>query len=238
MTTKPTKAPTTPPLPDPPRREPEDMTAFKHLANTGNVHHLIHHLGNPDTTLVAGEHYITPDLTGDLTGRHYPNLFIAFGVDPSAYRRSNAYIIPEQSKPPDFVLEIASRSTAYIDITDKRRDYAALGIPEYWRFDETGRFHGTRLAGDRLVLGRYEPIAIEELTKGSLQGYSPVLNLNLRWENGKLTWYDPATGRHILTYEDQRERADAAYQARLQEHDRSEDRIRELEEENRRLRNQ
>ena len=38
--------------------------------------------------------------------------------------------------------------------------YAALGIPEYWRFDETGNYHGVRLAGDRLVNGQYQPIDI------------------------------------------------------------------------------
>ena len=215
MTTKPTKAPTAPPLPDPPQREPEDMTAFNHLAATGNTRYLMLHFGNPETTLVAGEHYITPDLTGDLTGRHYPDLFIAFGVDPEAYRRSNAYIIPEQGKPPDFVLEIASRSTADVDITDKRRNYAALGIPEYWRFDETGRFHGTRLAGDRLVDGKYQRVAIETLDDGSLQGYSEVLNLNLRWEASQLGWYNPTTNRHIATFEDERQGRLEEQQGRL-----------------------
>ena len=123
------------------------------------------------------------------------------------------------------MLEIASRHTGHIDVGEKRDDYAALGIPEYWRFDETGQFHGARLAGDQLVDGVYVPFPIEELPDGILQGFSPVLNLNVRWENGQLAWYDPATGRHILTYEDQRERADAA-----------EARVSELEAEVRRLR--
>ena len=48
-------------------------------------------------------------------------------------------------------MEIASRSTGRTDTREKRVEYAALGIPEYWRFDETGRYHRTRLAGDRLV---------------------------------------------------------------------------------------
>ena len=103
----------------------------------------------------------------------------------------------------------------------------------------------TKLAGDQLVHDHYEPCAVAELADGSLQGYSPVLNLNLRWENGQLVWYDPATGRPILTYEDQRdravterERADAERQTRLQEREQADARIRELEDENRRLRNQ
>ena len=225
-------------LPDPPQREPDEMTAFNHLSTNGNVHHLIQHLGKPETTLVAGEHFISLVPTGDITGLHFPDLMIAFNVDPAAYYRSNAYFISEQGKPPDFVLEIASRSTGRTDVVEKRDHYAVLGIPEYWRFDETGQYHGTKLAGDQLVHDHYEPCAIAELADGSLQGYSPVLNLNLRWENGQLVWYDPATGRPILTYEDQRDRAESEHRARLRERERAEDRIRELEEENRRLRNQ
>ncbi len=37
-----------------------------------------------------------------------------------------------------------------------------------------------------------------------LQGYSRALNLNLRWEEGRLVWHDPATGQPILTLEDER----------------------------------
>lgn len=114
------------------------------------------------------------------------------------------------SPPPDFVLEIGSPSTGRVDVVEKRDDYAALGIPEYWRFDETGRSHGTRLAGDRLVDGVYQPIAIEELEEDILQGHSAVLNLDLRWEQGQLKWYDPETGWHIATYDDQVARADQA----------------------------
>jgi len=199
-------------LPDPPEREPDDMTSFDHLAATGNVRYLSRHFGNPDTTIVSGEHYITPVPTTDITGVKYPDLLIAFGVNPAAYRDSNAYVVSEQGKPPDFVLEIASRATGLEDRTVKRAAYAALGIPEYWRFDETGEYHRARLAGDRLVGGEYVPIDLEELPDGGLQGYSSVLDLNIRWENGQLAWYDPATGQHITTFEDAQNRADREQQ--------------------------
>ena len=48
-------------LPDPPEREPEDMTSAKHLAETGNMHHLKIHLGNPATTIVKSELYLALD---------------------------------------------------------------------------------------------------------------------------------------------------------------------------------
>ena len=212
-------------LPDPPERQPDDMTAFNHLAITGSAYLLVQHLGNSETTLVGGEHFISPAPTNDITGLHFPDLFVAFDANPAAYYQSNAYFISDQGKPPDFVMEIASRSTGRTDVVEKRDHYAKLGIPEYWRFDETGEFHGARLAGDRLVDGRYEALPIREHSDGVLQGYSAVLNLNLRWNRGRLEWHDPDTGRHIATLEDERS-------ARIE----AETRVDELEEELRRLR--
>ena len=239
MTTKSPKSASRYQLPDPPERTPDEMTAFNHLTTNGSVYHLIQHLGTPETTLVGGELYTSPVPTTDITGLHSPDLLVAFNVDPAAYYRSNAYFISEQGKPPDFVLEIASRSTGRIDTVVKRDHYAALGILEYWRFDETGEFHGARLAADQLIGGRYEALPIWELPDGVLQGYSEILNLNLRWHRGRLEWHDPDTGLHIATLEDERSariqaevRADSA-ETRAES---AETRIHELEEELRRLR--
>ena len=231
-------------LPDPPEREPEDMTSFDHLTLNGSAHHLVQHLGNPQTTMVAGERYITREPGAPAKDRMAPDLLVAFNADLQAYQDSNGYVISEQGKPPDFVLEIASRSTGQRDVERKRPAYAALGITEYWRFDQTGDFHETWLAGDRLVEDRYEPIPIETVEEGVLQGYSSVLNLLIRWDHGELGWHDPETGHHIATFHQERARADAeqtradtaeaqvnAEQARV---DTAEARVRELEEELRR----
>ena len=223
-------------LPDIPEREPDDMTSSKHLSLTGNHHHLMHHLGHRETTIVSGERYITRSPGSDM---RYPDLMVVFDCDPAAYWRSNGYVISQQGKPPDWVLEIASRWTANEDTGNKRDWYAELGIPEYWRFDETGEFHGTRLAGDRLVNGSYEPIPIETLEDGTLQGYSAVLNLYVRWEQGELRWHDPATGREIPTFEREREERRQAELERLEAEEArrreqearlaAEERVRELE---------
>ena len=213
-------------FPDPPEDPEDKMTSFDRLTINGNAHYLASHLGNPDTTLVAGDRYLALAPTTDMTGVRYPDLLVARGVDPAAYRASNAYVISEQGKPPDFVLEIASRSSGRIDTGPKRRDYAALLIPEYWRFDETGEYHGARLAGDRLVNGEYVAIDIEEPDDGVLQGYSATLDLHLRWERGELVFYDPATSRPIASLDSERE-ARRAVEARA---DAAEARIRELEE--------
>ena len=199
-------------LPNRPEREPDDMTSYRQLTDTGIIGPLRHYLGNPGTTLITGDHYLCRTIMPNLAGSRYPDLLIAFNADIEAYRRSNGYIIAEQGKPPDFVLEIASEHTASEDVGDKRDDYANFGIPEYWRFDETptGRWHGARLAGDRLVNGEYQPIAIERVSEGVLQGRSQVLNVLLRWENGELHWYNPVTGQHLGTFAEERRRAERA----------------------------
>ena len=204
------------PFPDPPTRHPDEMSSHRHLDKRGASYLLDWHFGHPDTTLIAAELYIAPEPGLGVKGLRAPDLLIAFDVDPEAYHRSNAYIISEQGKPPDFVLEVASRSTGRIDIRDKPADYAALGIPEYWRFDETGQYHGKRLAGDRLVGDRYEPIGIAELPDGGLEGYSEVLDLYLRWEDGWLSWHDPETGRAIMDLAEMQHIAEEERQARLE----------------------
>ena len=44
----------------------------------------------------------------------------------------------------------------------------------------------------------------------SLQGYSSVLDLLIRWDHGELGWHDPETGHHIATFHQERARADTA----------------------------
>ena len=233
-------------LPDPPARHPDDMTSFDHLAATGTAHYLAVHLGNPETTLVAGDRYVVVRPTRNMAGSHYPDMLVAFDVDPALYRATNGYIMDEQGKPPDFVLEIASPRTGHVDVGEKREAYESLGIPEHWRFDETGEHHGTRLAGDRLEDGRYAPIEIDDLSGGVLQGYSGALGLYLRWEDGALALHDPDTGRHIATLADERAAREQAEARLMQERaereqaqaarEQAEARVRALEAELRRLR--
>ena len=210
-------------LPDVPERKPDDMTSAEHLSETGLQHHLKQFLGRSETTIVSGEKYITARRGADM---RYPDLLVAFDVDPQAYHEANGYVIAQQGKAPDLVLEIASQGTGHLDIGVKWEFYQGLGITEYWRFDATGEYHGTRLAGERLVDGRYEPMEIEELDDGILQGYSAVLSLNWRWEEGRLGCHDPATGEHIATFDTERARADTAEAELAAERAR----VRELEE--------
>ena len=51
---------------------------------------------------------------------------------------------------------------------------------------------------------------------GRLQGYSPILNLLLRWENRQLRWHNPETGQRLATFSDERARADREREVRRQ----------------------
>ena len=189
------KTPKAPPgfeLPDVTEIPDEKMTASQRLSLTGGAHFLAVHLGNSESTVFGAERYITPNTDHtDMTGAVCPDLLVAFEADPALYLAHNGYVISEPGKPPDLVLEVASRSAGRRDSVDKRVIYAQLGLPEYWRFDETGQYHGTRLAGDRLSGDGCQPIAIEELPDGSRRGHSAILNVELRWTDGRPGWHDP-----------------------------------------------
>ena len=107
----PAASPSTFRLPDPPAEQDEKMTNAHHLGRTGTYHHIVQHLGNPETTIVGSERFLIRGPERDMAGSRYPDLLVSFDADPIAYYRSNGYIISEQGKPPDFVLEIASAST-------------------------------------------------------------------------------------------------------------------------------
>ena len=96
------------------------------------------------------------------------------------------------------MLEIASASTGREDTGRKRGSYARIGVPEYWRFDPNkGRYHGQKLAGERLVNRVYRPLPLTREPDGILKGYSPVLGLSLCWDARWPRLYDPATDTYL-----------------------------------------
>ena len=187
------------PLPDPPR-EPDMNQRITNSVFDGT---LIPHFANRGDVLVCGEGYLRHEATNDAE-RLAPDCVVAFGVDPRAIEARNGYVISEVGRPPDFVLEVASRSTGRRDYTVKRDGYAGYGVREYWRFDHTGgRFHDAALAGDVLVDGRYEPLEIIHEPDGLIWGHSEVLGLDLCWRDGELRFRDPLTGGFLPTPEEQ-----------------------------------
>ena len=194
-----------------------DMQNIDILHEIGYVATLKRHFGRRDTTLVYGELPVGNTLSIRL-GLRIPDLIIAFDCDPARAIDRQGYDIDEQGKPPDFALEIASKTTGRVDYTDKRVDYERYGIPEYWRFDATGGdYHDAALAGDMLVDGRYKPIDIERDGDSYYWGYSDTLGLCVCWDAGKLRWYDPRTGSYLLTSDEEADRADRAEESAAME---------------------
>ncbi len=153
-------------------------------------------IGRADV-LVSGKEYLCFTTRSSQSTWLVPDCIVAFGVDLAAIEARNGYVIGEVGKPPDFVLEIASRRTGERDYTVKRDGYAGYGVCEYWRFDATGgQYHDRPLAGD-LVNGRYEPFTMVTKPDGMIWGHSPALGLDLCWENGHLRFYDPVTHRYL-----------------------------------------
>ena len=218
------------PLPDPPR-EP-DMHQFESLVYFAAI--LLAYFADRDDVLISGEGYLR-NIGSNANERLAPDCVVAFGVDPRLIVARNGYVISEVGKPPDFVLEVASRSTGRNDYTVKREGYAGYGVREYWRFDRTGgRFHDGALAGDVLAGGRYEPVEIVHEPGGLLWGHSEVLGLDLCWDEGSLRLRDPLTGEFLPIPEEERA-ARIAAEARAEA---AEARQAELEAELRRLRGQ
>ena len=81
-----------------------------------------------------------------------PDVFVVFGVED---RKRRHYLVWEEGKAPDFVLEVASKSTWREDLGPKRDLYARLGVKEYWMYDPTGEYFTPVLQGLRLAGGAY-----------------------------------------------------------------------------------
>ena len=96
---------------------------------------LVAYFRNQTGTLVSGGGYLRFDSRSPQTEWLVPDCAVALDVDSDSIMDSNGYDISEIGKPPDFVLEIASRSTGRNDYTTKRDIYERLKVLEYWRFD-------------------------------------------------------------------------------------------------------
>ena len=177
------------PLPDPPKKL-DGMQESRHIFTARFI--IERHFRHREDVLVNGYGYLCRN-TRDRTDWVVPDCIVTFGVDPGAIEHRNGYVIDEVGRPPDFVLEVASESTARNDYTRKRDIYASLGVGEYWRFDQTGgQLHDRAIAGDLLAGGEFQPVQMQTDPGGVIRGHSPLLGLDLCWDSGRLRFYDPA----------------------------------------------
>ena len=154
-----------------------------------------------------------------------PDVFVVFGT---AKHDRSSYLLWQELKAPDFVMEVASPSTYRTDQGPKRDLYAGMGVSEYWLYDPTGDYLKPPLQGFRLVEGHYESMPAAQRADGTLAARSEVLGLELRLNpeapiREALRFYDPVHGQPLRSLREEQaahreERAARkAAEARLQQ---------------------
>jgi Uma2 family endonuclease len=118
-----------------------------------------------------------------------PDVFVVLGV-PKAERKS--WVVWEEGKAPDVVIELLSEKTATEDKTTKKQIYQdRLRVPEYFWYDP---FNPEDLAGFALTEGIYQPLSFDSQNKLISQRlglslvrwqgtYQEVNTVWLRWAN-------------------------------------------------------
>ena len=174
---------------------------------------------NPGQPVFDGSNTIVCYDRSNLNVRVAPDYYFAVGIDPETVKFRGIYRTWIQGKPPDFVLEVASPSTARNDETRKRDIYAGMGVPEYWRYDPTDLvdpnqrpLYAVALVGEVLVNGAYQPLPITPGPEGCIMGYSPALGVSLAVKDKRLMVYDHALEDFVAEFEEQ-ERAKMQAQA-------------------------
>ncbi len=158
-----------------------------------------------------------------------PDVFVVLGAEK---KDRSSYMLWQEPKGPDFVMEITSRSTRSEDQGPKRGTYAFLGVTEYWQYDPTGDYLSPSLQLFRLRDDNYEAIPAHEHADGRLSLYSEVLGLEVRVEDGALGFYDLEADRKLLTYQEMsaaRQAAEARIEAETRARQAAEARVAELE---------
>ena len=132
-----------------------------------------------------------------------PDVFVVLGARD---HQRDSYLLWNEPKGPDFVLEVTSKSTRDEDGGRKRVAYASLGVEEYFLYDPRGEYLTPPLQGYRLSGGGYRALAgVALLPGGGVSVHSEVLGLDVRdpGEGRRLRLHDPATGRDLLTYREE-----------------------------------
>ena len=206
---------------------------------------LRHHFWSREDVLVAMELRVYYR-RGDNRVWLQPDVQVVHGVGRSPSRSS--YLVWEEGKPPDFVLEVASPSTAARDARHKVGEYASLGVREYWRLDPVGELMASPLEGYVARAGGYEPVPAVAV-EGRTWLRSEVLGLELRgaWHDRGwvLVFRDPRTGeewasvaelerqtaeRERQAVERERQAVERERQAEMQRANAAEEKVRALEE--------
>ena len=158
---------------------------------------LVSHFSERKDVLVAME-LVVYYQRGNNKARLQPDLQVVFGVGRG---NRGSFRVWEEGKAPDFVLEVASPSTAENDARHKATEHAGIGVREYWRLDPGGSLMGRPLEGYSASGGRYGPVEAVEREGRGIWLRSKVLGLDLRSlrQDGAtvVVFRDPDTGKEF-----------------------------------------
>lgn len=130
-----------------------------------------------------------------------PDVFVVKGVPKTRTPERRRYLVWEEGKGPDAVMELTSSSTSEADLETKFLIYQDdLKVPEYFLFDPYAEILNPPLVGYRLVDGDYVPI---QPVDGRLP--SEVLGLHLERDGWQVRLWNPATKQWLLTPKEERE---------------------------------
>ena len=208
--------------------QPMAETDFQRDVMTYAIEALKIHFREREDVYVSGDLFIYYE-EGNRTAAVAPDVFVVFGV---AGHRRRTYLLWQEGRAPDFVMEVTSNSTREEDQGRKRELYARLGVSEYWQYDPTGDYLDPPLQGSALSDGQYAPVPALEQVAGVLSAHSLVLGLDLRLEGGVLRFYDPDTGHYLLSHreaEQGRQEAEQGRQAEARARQQAEARLAEVE---------
>jgi Putative restriction endonuclease len=129
---------------------------------------------------------------GDRRRHVRPDLMVVRGA---ARRDRPNYLVWEEGKGPDFVLEVTTPASRADDAEEKFRLYRdVLLVPDYFLFDPDGAALDPPLQGYHLTGGGYEPLTAVD---GRLT--SAALGLELAVEGRSLRFHDPKAGQPLPT---------------------------------------
>ena len=131
-----------------------------------------------------------------------PDVYVVVGA-PAGLR--DTYMLWNEPKGPDFVLEVTSKSTRRDDERRKRDVYAGLGVREYFLYDPRAEYLAPPLQGFRLHGGEYRALpGVTVLSNRGVSVASEVLGLELRDERDArmVRLRDLETGEDLPTYEE------------------------------------
>ena len=157
----------------------------------------------------------------NLRARVAPDVFVVFGARKA---ERDTYLLWEEPKAPDFVLEITSLATRREDQVKKRELYRRLRVREYWLYDPARDYLEPPLQGLELVDGEYRPLPQREVADGTLALWSEVLGLELRLQMAerRMRFHDPRNGEDLLDYTETHEKLREARDGRGQAEARAE----------------